>query len=70
MELITNKTCSTCKHYRAITSDAPECRRFPPTVHLLPTQNHLGQVIPMPATIFPQPSPDWHCGEYSTFIEG
>jgi hypothetical protein len=54
-------TCSTCRHFFA---EVSACRRYPPTLVVIPQMTIKGPAI-SPAAYFPTVSPDTICGEHT-----
>lgn len=55
-------SCDTCKH-GVVTPVGLVCRRFPPTVLLVPHPHAPAQRVP--ASVFPPVQKDHECGEYA-----
>ena len=71
----TSAKCSDCV-YAIKNEQATFCRRYPPTVAMVPTPPAPGQILPgrgqvmtlSPTGMFPPVLPDWSCGEFQLKI--
>jgi len=54
------ETCSTCRHFFA---EGSACRRYPPTVIVIPQMTAKGPTV-APMTLSPAVNPDAVCGEH------
>ena len=65
------QTCESCRHFLR-EGDASFCRRYPPTVQLVPQPvasplltKGPQQMQLAPTGLFPPVRPEWTCGEFS-----
>lgn len=62
---MSKKECRNCEFYHdSALTKASECRRYPPKVHPVPMQDHLGRMQVQFAAAWPGVKPTDHCGEY------
>jgi len=59
--------CASCVHYVAEDEERGHCRRFPPTVFVVPTQNMLQQTGLAPVSFYPPTLAGHGCGEHPEF---
>lgn len=60
-------TCSSCKHFRLVREEEAgggECRRFPPTLHFLPSMVSTRAGAVMVQSHYARMRTDWTCGEW------